>query len=244
MSKTAAAVLFLALALAGCGKPRPDAAKDLNQLDEELVDNAVTPDPALTGALEDQIMVDPALARRADGRAPDAGRAPLPPAQMIARQDAPAIGGLAHAPAAVPCRGPDCRPGEITLGELARSQAARPRRAGAVACNPDLAYSFAWAAKLPPEFPVYPQAQVAEAAGGDLPGCHVRVVSFATPAARGAVTDYYYTRARQAHYSAEHSVRAGDHVLAGTRGDDAYYLILTDRPGGGTEVDMIVNRAR
>ncbi len=243
MPKTAAIVLVLTLALAGCGKPPPDAARDLNQLDEELVDNAVAVDPALTGAIESQIMVDPTLARRADGRAPDAGRAPLPPAEMIARHDAPAVTGLVHAPDTVPCQGKDCRPGEITLGELARSQAARPRSAGAVACNPDLAYSFAWAARLPSEFPVYPQAQVSEAAGGDLPGCHVRVVSFATAAARGAVTDYYYTRALKAHYSADHVIRAGDHVLAGTRGGDAYYLILSDRPGGGTDVDMIVNRA-
>ncbi len=239
MSKTTA-LLALALALAGCAKPH-DAAKDLNQLDAELVDNTVSDDPALRGALEDQIMVDPTLARQA-GPTPDAGRAPLPPADAIARQDAPAVTGLVHAPAPAPCRGEDCRPGEITLGELARAQAARG--AGSGACNPDLAYSFAWAAKLPPEFPVYPQAQVAEAAGGDLPGCHVRVVSFATPAARQAVTDYYYTRARKARYSAEHTVRGGDHVLAGTRGGDAYYLILADRPGGGTAVDMIVNRAR
>ena len=237
-----------ALALAGCAKH--DGERELNQLDAELVGNAAT-DPAVSSALEDQIMVDPSLAQQADGyrvrTMTDPGQSPLPPAETLALgASTPAITGLARAPAAkpaTPCVGANCGTAPSTLGQLAALQTKQKRPRQPV-CNPDLTYSFAWAAKLPPELPVYPQAQVDEAAGSDAPGCHARVVSFSTPASRQAVTDYYYSRAIRARFSAEHSIRNGDHILSGERGGDDYYLILDDRAGGGTAVDMIVSTAR
>lgn len=230
----------LALTLAACGG-NPQAGKDLNQLDAELVGNAA--DPALASALEDPIMADPSLAAQADGtrNPPDPGQTPLPSAETLAQGDkAPNVTGLAKAPE--PQGAPGRAAGDRTLGQLAREQATK--RKGAAPCSPDLDYSFAWAAKLPPELPVYPKAQVAEAAGNDAPGCRARIVSFTTPAVRQVVTDYYFTLARKARFSARHVRQGGDYVLEGQRRGDYYYLVLADADGGGTAVDMIVTTAR
>ena len=44
-------------------------------------------------------------------------------------------------------------------------------------------------------------------------------------------------------YSAEQQQRGGDQVLGGTRGDSAYYLIVTPQ-GNGSDVALIVNNGR
>ena len=44
-------------------------------------------------------------------------------------------------------------------------------------------------------------------------------------------------------YSAEQQQRGGDLVLGGTRGDSAYYLIVTPQ-GTGSDVSLIVNNGR
>ncbi|MCI1143741.1 hypothetical protein MOP88_17905 [Sphingomonas sp. WKB10] len=73
--------------LSGCAKPAA-TQQDLDSLDKELTAGAAgnERDPALTAALRDQIMVDPALTRTAntDAVRPRAGRTrcrspPTPP---------------------------------------------------------------------------------------------------------------------------------------------------------------------
>jgi hypothetical protein len=44
-------------------------------------------------------------------------------------------------------------------------------------------------------------------------------------------------------YTAEQQQRGGDQVLGGTRGESAYYLIVTPQ-GSGSDVALIVNNGR
>lgn len=71
MSNQATAAIALVL-LAGLGACSPQAQNSTDALDNELV-NGISADPALTSALGNQIVVDPALAR---GAKPAAGSAP------------------------------------------------------------------------------------------------------------------------------------------------------------------------
>lgn len=231
--------LVAALAVAGChSAPKKQS---LDSLDKELT-GANSADPALTAALEDQIMVDPSLSDKANR---DTARAPETPTRSMVPTDkggppAPSPKGLMRTPEPTAAQGDKTKP--LTLGELASRQAGRGATTG---CRTDkLDYSATWAARLPAEFPVFPQAHVSEAAAQDAPGCHLRVVSFTTAAPLRTVLDWYYTRAKTAGYSAEHQVSDADHILAGTRGDDAFYVTLTEHPGGGTEADLIVNNGR
>jgi hypothetical protein len=57
-------IAFATLVLAGCGKSEDD---DLNALDNQLVANAN--DPALSSALQDQILVDPTLSQQSNRNA-------------------------------------------------------------------------------------------------------------------------------------------------------------------------------
>jgi hypothetical protein len=68
-------------------------------------------------------------------------------------------------------------------------------------------------------------------------------VTFTTAAPPERVLEYYRARATGAGYSAEHQMRDGDHILAGTVGQSerAFYLILTPLRGGGSDVAMITS---
>lgn len=234
------AIVIATLALASCGKP-PAAQQDLDGLDKELTDSAGNSrDPALTAALHDQIMVDPALAQSANANVvrppsrPDAGS--VPPDGIGARADGVDPATLRHAPAAeADC--PECKraDGALTLGELARRQANR----GIADCAPRIGYSASWANRLPADLPLYPDARIAEAAGAQ--GCGLRIVSFASAAPMARVIDWYYTQARRAGYAAEHRTDGTRQVLGGTRGEAAYMLYVSPRAGGGSDVDLIVN---
>jgi len=239
-------ILSLALALAACGKS--DKEGELAALDAELTNNAA--DPALKGALNDPILVDPQLVgqanrdavrpadRPANGALPvlsgDAGKAQ---AQAV-RQ---AGGKLLSAPA--PSTG-EAMASTVTLGAVAREQATA--RGGNANCVKALNYGMEWAQRLPDGFPVYPGAQLMEAAGAQANGCTLRAVSFVTPVPRQGVMDYYYTLARRAGYDGEHKIMGGDHVLGGTRASDgaAYFILFTDAPGGRTSVDIIADNGR
>lgn len=223
-----AAGLALALALAACGGK-----------DKDTSGNGI--DPAVANALEDQIMVDPNLVGPANrfGRTGSTGsQAPIP-----APGGGPAVapGKLLRAPAPTTASGT----GSITLGERAEDQAARTSTASA-ACEQNFHYSATWATLLPTEFPLYPDAQVTEAAGNNEPPCRLRLVSFASKAPLQTLVDFYYTQAVRNGFTAEHQLADGEHILAGTRkkDDGVYYLSLNPRKGGGTDVDMIVNRGR
>ncbi|WP_375397444.1 hypothetical protein [uncultured Sphingomonas sp.] len=239
------------LALVACG-PRATADNNLDSLDAELTGNGQgnTRDPAMTSALQDQIMVDPALAGQSNA---DAVRPPQQPYSGATPPDsiasgsagAPAGGSVAAKPAPPPSGAcPQCtaRRDAVTLAALARRQGDR-RTSG---CAGSLAYSTAWAQRLPADLPLYPDARVDEAAGSSSGSCALRVVSFSTSAAVGGVIDYYYARLTAAGYSAEHQADGGQHVLGGTRGKDggAYVIYVSTRGDGRTGVDIIANNGR
>lgn len=221
--------LVLTLALAACG------GKDKDRSGNEI-------DPAIANALEDQIMVDPNLVGQANrfGRtgATDS-EAPVPASGIGGPVFHP--GKLLHAPA--PTAATDT--GSITLGERAEDQAARSGTASNT-CEKDFHYSASWATLLPEAFPLYPDAQVTEAAGNNQAPCRMRLVSFVSKAPLQTLVDFYYTQAIRNGFTAEHQLADGEHILAGTRdGDDGvYYLTFNPRKFGGTDVDMIVNHGR
>lgn len=234
-----ASILFLLLAACGGGGNDGRAA---NSLDRNLAAAANEADPALTSALEDQIMVDPTLAAQSNAKSvrPAGGPAqgPIPPTDEPGGA-APAAGreGLLRTPPPTPAGQ------NQTLGDLARTQSRSTPSAADNGCDKNFRYSLSWAERLPAGIPLYPDARVTEAAGNDDPRCRMRIVSFTTRAQLNAVMDWYYTRARRSGFSAEHQLIDGDHVLAGTKSEAAYYI--TFKPaGGGTEVDIIANHGR
>ncbi|SFR81488.1 hypothetical protein [Sphingomonas jatrophae] len=210
--------LAVALALGGCGRK----AEEVDALDSELIGNAANQtDPALTAALEDQIMVDPALAQHANDhalRSPDSlPQAPIPPAAEPAAEAA--------------CNE---RP---TLGEMAEQHGGE----GAAGCYAGLAYSQVWANRLPAGVPLFRDAAVDEAAGNDAPGCGTRVVSYASAAPAPTLVAFYLARTRAAGYAAGHVRRGGDEVVAGERPDGAAAYVAITPQRGGSAVNIVVS---
>lgn len=230
----------LVLALAGCSK-QPASQQDLDSLDKELTAAALPAnqrDPALTAALRDPIMVDPALTQTANTNVvrppnrPDPGS--VPPDDLGAVPDRVDPATLRKTPAASgDCTACRRAQGALTLGELAA------RQPGGAACTARLSYSATWSVRLPDAVPLYPDARVEEAAGSD--DCRLRVVSFFSGAPVGRVLDWYYTQVTRAGYSAEHQAQGDEHVLGGTRAGAAYALYVRPRPGGGSDVDLLVD---
>lgn len=231
--------LALPLALAGCGGNDDDA------LNGSRSGNLA--DPALTSALQDQIMVDPQLGRQANG---DSIRPPGQPYSGGVPDDAVATNTdkiddakLLKAPAPVPA-GKECTQcaaarESVTLGGLAERQ----KNKSTSACAGSLQYSAAWAQRLPKDLPLHPRARVTEAAGIQGGKCALRVVSFSVGQPMQTMLDWYYTRAIRAGYTSEHQVEGKEHILGGTRNrdDGAYVLYMTSRPDGGTDIDMVAN---
>ena len=193
---------------------------NLAAIDNELIANGA--DPALTSALEDQILVDPNLTQQAN---PNTVRPPETPMQ-------------AQYPA-------DARPGQGgTRVQRAAAAAGRPAAPpSASACGAAFAYGPEWAGRMPAAFPAYPGGRVTEAAGNDHGDCRMRVVTFTTRDPHNRVLEYYRSLAARSGYSAEHQVRGADQVLGGTRGESAFYLIVTP-VRAGSEVALIVNNGR
>lgn len=206
MSRLSAIPLAAALALAGCGQSQPDAAKPAGN----------DTDPALTSALEDQILVDPALTQQSNKNA-------VRPSETPAQAQYPADSA-----------------GRAGVAERARRDL---WDGGGAGCgNGPFNYDPSWAGRLPPAFPLPPGAKLTEAAGHNERGCAMRVVTFAIPQPAERVLDFYRTRALDGGYSAEQQRRDGDHVLAGSGRDGAhYYLIVTPKPNG-SDVALIANK--
>ncbi len=234
----------LALVLvAGCSSE--DSGSDIVALDDTLLGKGNATDPALTSALEDQIMVDPALTSQSNQhsvRAPDQPlQAPLPTETA---------------------GGPPPLAGRPTLGQTVAKQAAKPaakiasatplptpatpvttRQANFDGCGLNVSYSIGWSARMPSDLPLFPKSRVAEAAGSDKGACRLRAVTFATAAAPGEVANYYLTTARNAGYAAEVGTENGGQVVAGHRGDGAaFYVVINARNSGGTLADIVANR--
>jgi len=233
------ALLTLPL-LAGCGGDRSSAAaQDLADLDRDLAAGNDR-DPALTGALADQIMVDPALVQSANAHAL---RPADRPATAAVPPDAPLVDPVpaAAAPPIPAARAdcPDCaaRDGALTIGALAERQ----RDRATAGCAAGLGYSAGWATRLPAALPLYPGATVREAAGSDRGGCRLRVVAFVTGAPPAKAVAFYHARARAAGYTAEVQADGGARVVGGTRGDDAFVVYADPRPGGGSDVRLVAN---
>ncbi|MGE0180360.1 MAG: hypothetical protein AB7O91_11125 [Sphingomonas sp.] len=216
-------VLALAglLGLTACGG---GVENNLSALDNELMANGV--DPALTSALEDQILVDPNLVQQSQPNSARPAEAPVQaqypggpdPEQIIREARAGGSGGRVQ--------------------PATRSEG---RVSGASRCGGDFAYGAEWARRLPAQFPLYPGAAVTEAAGQDRGACRMRVVTFDTGDPYSRVLEYYRSHAARAGFSAEHQRRGDAHVLGGVRGDAAYYLIVTPAERGAS-VALIVNR--
>ena len=217
--KTSPIVLACATALAFAGCHKADQQKSVDALDKELTSTNAA-DPAVSGALQDQIMVDPQLASKANAhsiRPPDQPLGvPLPPSEHRATADT--------AP-------------PQTLGQRAYASI-NPGKSG---CNMAVRYSALWATKLPADLPIYPQGHVSEAAGSDTPTCHLRVVSFRSTAGQQTIADYYTSQGHQAGYEVGLS---GD-TLNGTRAKDgAMFSITLTAANSGTDVDIVSNAGR
>lgn len=223
-------VLALALALAACGG-------------DEKGKQGAEGDPALTGALGDQIMVDPDLAGQNKGGSALAGGGPAsveipaeqrsPEAIAAAKADAAKLvgGTIQKAPAA--SSGSETQQGPISLADVAANTGSD--------CAGKAEYSAAWAAKMPSAFPVYPRGRVAEAAGTDKDGCRLRVVNFVTAVGADDVIDFYFTRAGAAGFDAEQRTEGTDRVLGGSKDTSAYVVYVRKTADGLTEVDLVTN---
>lgn len=229
-------LIVLITLLAGCD-PRKPAAPAEDQ------------DPAVAGALADEIMVDPDLARQNSHNAALTGGGPasaaIPPedtsAEAIAAARAEAVklagGPLQHVPRA---QSGSAAPAGQTAALTASVALGRNGAGAGQDCAAKVEYTMGWAARLPAPFPVYPRGHVQEAAGTDAAGCRLRVVNFLTPVPLGEVADFYWTRARTAGFAATHRLDGGDHVIDGARGAAAYVVYLRQR-GALTEVDLVTN---
>ena len=190
-----------ALALAACGS---GSDANLAEIDKALLSGNGA-DPAVTSALEDQILSDPNLSQQSGANGA------RPPERPIQAQYPAGSGDGAREPMS--------------------------------ACGVPFRYGAEWAGRLPAEFPAYPGGRVTEAAGADRGSCHQRVVTFTTGDPSNRVLEHYRSVAARAGFSAQQQARGGDQVLAGTRGEAAYYLIVT--PGQrGSDVALIVNNGR
>jgi hypothetical protein len=127
-------------------------------------------------------------------------------------------------------------------GAKAGATPARSQAADADNClgryGSTLAYANDWADKLPPGFPLPPQARLTEAAGHDG-GCSIRAASFTLPGARTAALDWYAAKAQAAGYSADRDDQGGDLRLAGSKDDAAFYVIAGAPVAGATPIDFI-----
>lgn len=239
----------LPFTIAACGKAKTD--KDaIAALDEKLVGKGS--DPAMNAALDDRILIDPNLADASNMTTVAEAVKPLNgalPADNGYEGSTATAADLAdtkimRAPAPKIVAAENCTGcGEtraVTLGGLARDQGISRKKG---ACDAKMQYGAIWATRMPAAFPVYPKGRVKEAAGVAGAPCNIRVVSFTTSAAMQDVVDYYYSRARRAGFTADYEIRAGEHMLGGTRAsDDGAYVVTFGRaPGGQTSVDLVAN---
>ena len=236
MNRRSVYLLALVLLLAACGSKDQPAKPS-------------TDDPAMSGALGEQVLTDPDLAgENGANRAASVptGDGSIPAADMSADALAAARGAalkLVGGPGAMK-KAPEAREVSGTLPADSQLTAAARAAAGPGAkgdCAAKVKYTAAWAAKLPGTFPVYPKGAVQEAAGTDDGACALRVVNFITPAPVAEVIDFYFTRASAAGYSAQHVRDNGEDSLGGTKGGASYIVYARDLPNGGSSVDLVTH---
>lgn len=218
--RNAGIVTALALGLAACG------SSDTSELDaiDAKVGAKGEADPALTAALEDQIMVDPSLSGQANDDA-------IRPAKEPMQTPIPAGEGTKAAAAA---------PGQ-TLGGLAAEQA-EVSKDSFNGCGLNVQYSMDFAARLPADLPLHPKAQVVEAAGSDDNGCKLRAITLNSPVPLKDLAAYYGGTAARAGYRVATKPEGNGIMISGKRAADggAFYVILTPN-GSGSSADLVVN---
>ena len=211
--------------------------------DEEFIDSADS-DGLEASALGDDIMYDPDLAGQNGANSALSGNlrsgvlAPedlTPEAKSLARSEALALvggpGSIRSAPEA----------SEASNASLSGTLAEAATPGGNEDCAKDATFSAQWGARLPEVFPVYPRGSVQEAAGNDQGSCSLRVVTFQSALPLDDVLDFYYTRAFNAGFSAEHSMDAEYDVMGGARGEETYLIFARDLPQAGSEITLITN---
>jgi hypothetical protein len=204
--------------LSACSGATP--GNDLAAMDNQIAQGDI--DPAVTSAIEDEILVDPALVQQSN---PNGVRHPERPLQAPYPLEKNADGSVKSA-------GQTSFPSDPT-GQIAG------------ACGAPFQYGPQWAERLPAEFPPYPGGRVTEAAGVNNGACRRRVVTFLTDHSWQQVMSWYRDHAVRAGYNFEHQSEGADHVLGGVnqRTDGAYYLIVSPE-GAGSKVALIVNGGR
>lgn len=222
MSRASFLLLPVALTLAACGGGEK---AELDALDARL-GNKADADPALTAALEDQIMVDPTLSQQANEDA-------IRPAERPVQTPVPPGMG-----------GPERADPSRTLGALAQRQAeiSRDRFNG---CLLDVDYGGGWAARLPADLPLYPNGRVVEAAGSDAGDCRLRAVTYMASANPATVAKFYTILGQRGGYRTGTTVENGQTMVSGWRPSDgaAYYAIVA-ADGEGSAADFVSNRGR
>lgn len=192
------------------------------------------------GAMDDgAVMVDPEVVGDGSSSLELSAQQRSPQQVDAARQEAAAlVGGADQLRPAPPAQEYGARvPEDSALTAAARS-AVKP---GGANCTEKVAYSSAWAARLPAAFPVYPRGATQEAAGTDEGACSLRVVSFLTPVSIDDVLAFYATRARTNGYGAERILQDGDSVLSGNKGAASYVIYARPSGEGTTEVDLVTS---
>lgn len=205
------------LCLAGC---ESDTKESLDKVDKEIAVGE-TRDPAVRRALEGQIMVDSGLSDQANDfsvrppNQPNGDALPLPP-----QGAGPASKGLAPEHA------------QISQASFAN-------------CQRDVSYSARYAATMPADLPIFPAAQVVEAAGSDNAFCKLRAVTYNTRAPVSELVRYYKGLAQKAGYRIGEKASEREHLISGQRASDggAFYVILQPA-GSGTMADMVANKGR
>ncbi len=230
-----ATMAVAALTIAGCGEKR------------EPVNEKPVADPALTSSLQGPVMTDPNLDHLNSAReAISGGGAPIielppietgPEAIAAAKSDAAKIAKKAMVVLSSPQDLSDYGLRDaITPGQLAQSIKGPGKN-----CADKIEYGFAWSLRLPESLMIYPRGHVQEAAGTDRDGCHLRVVSFASPVDPADILAFYSTRFQSGGITAQYRQSDMVQVLDGNNAGMAW-LIRTRRISAGvTGVDIVVN---
>lgn len=223
-----AASLAAALALAAC--ERTPSEDQLAKLDNQIGGNQA--DPALTSALEDPILTDPALSQQSNRNAVRSAESP------VQAQYPPGMSPGSPATRATARAEPSVRKASAGHREMRKLAAG-----DGIACGAPFETGLAWSRRLPATFPLLPGARVIEAAGNNARDCTMRAVTFTSSQPPDRVLDWYRRRAASAGYSAEHQRYESDRILAGANERDggAYYLIVKPAGRGGSEVALIAN---
>lgn len=229
MSKASFLTISLAaLLLQGCGQSADKAEPEV--------------DPAITNALAGPVMSDPDLAATNQGNAALGGGGPAradiptelrgPEALSAARAEAARLAGGPLA--ALPDPGRSTR--SLSRADQAVTAAALAEAAGVdKACAARLRYTFAWAGRMPAALPVYPLANVQEAAGADAPGCMVRAVTFVSPVPLGEVAAFYRAMGRKSGVDPVWLEEGADLVLEHPR----WVLFARERGDGLGEFQLV-----